>query len=51
MLQTSPFAEAGANIFQINERLGHSSDELIRTVYLHVTKTMKQRLPQNSVSS
>ncbi|MNW40145.1 site-specific tyrosine recombinase XerC [compost metagenome] len=38
----SLLAEAGADIFQIIERLGHSSDEQIRTVYLHVTKTMKK---------
>ncbi|SDF73589.1 Phage integrase family protein [Fontibacillus panacisegetis] len=38
----SLLAEAGADIFQIIERLGHSNDEQIRTVYLHVTKTMEK---------
>jgi integrase len=42
----SLLAEAGADIFQIIERLGHSSDEQIRTVYLHVTKSMKQKASQ-----
>jgi integrase len=42
----SLLAEAGADIFQIIERLGHSSDEQIRTVYLHVTKTMKKEASQ-----
>ncbi|WP_442951593.1 tyrosine-type recombinase/integrase [Paenibacillus sp. GYB004] len=42
----SLLAEAGADIFQIIKRLGHSSDEQIRTVYLHVTKTMKKEASQ-----
>ena len=42
----SLLAEAGVDIFQIIQRLGHSSDEQIRTVYLHVTKTMKQEASQ-----
>lgn len=42
--------EAGVGLEEIMERLGHSDDEIIRKVYLHVTKTKKKRLPKSSVN-
>lgn len=38
---TSLLAEAGVSLPEIMERLGHKDDETTRTVYMHVTKTMK----------
>lgn len=39
---TSLLAEAGVGIQEIMERLGHKDDEVTKSVYLHVTKTMKK---------
>ncbi|OMD42579.1 tyrosine-type recombinase/integrase [Paenibacillus odorifer] len=39
---TSLMAEAGVGLTEIMERLGHKDDETTRSVYLHVTKTMKK---------
>ncbi|WP_425060272.1 Tyrosine recombinase XerC [Sporomusa carbonis] len=43
---TSLLAEAGVGLEEIMERLGHSDDEVTRTVYLHVTKDMKKEAAQ-----
>ena len=43
---TSLLAEAGVGLEEIMERLGHSDDETTRTIYLHVTKTMKKEASQ-----
>lgn len=39
---TSLLAEAGANLPEIMERLGHKDDDTTKNVYLHVTKTVKK---------
>lgn len=39
----SLLAEAGADITEIMERVGHENDEVTRRIYLHVTKTKKER--------
>jgi len=39
---TSLLAEAGAGLEEIMQRLGHTSDDTTRRVYLHVTKDMKK---------
>jgi integrase len=39
---TSLLAEAGAELYEIMERLGHSDDKMTRAIYLHVTKTRKK---------
>lgn len=39
---TSLLAEAGAELHEIMERLGHKDDETTETVYLHVTKSRKK---------
>lgn len=38
---TSLLAEAGVNLEEIMDRLGHQDDDVTRKVYLHVTKKMK----------
>jgi len=38
---TSLLAEAGVDLPQIMDRLGHADDETTKLVYLHVTKTMR----------
>ncbi|WP_147535954.1 tyrosine-type recombinase/integrase [Bacillus marasmi] len=38
---TSLLAEAGVDIEEIMERLGHSDEKTTRKIYLHVTKVMK----------
>lgn len=40
----SLLAESGATLEQIQERLGHTDDEITRRIYLHVTKTSKANL-------
>jgi integrase len=39
---TSLLAEAGVGLQEIMERLGHKDDETTKSVYLHVTKSMKK---------
>ncbi|HEX7065423.1 MAG TPA: tyrosine-type recombinase/integrase [Bacillales bacterium] len=39
---TSLLAEAGVALDQIMDRLGHSDDQIIKNVYLHVTQNMKK---------
>lgn len=39
---TSLLAEAGVGLQEIMERLGHKDDDVTKSVYLHVTKTMKK---------
>lgn len=39
---TSLLAEAGAGLEEIMQRLGHTSDDTTRRVYLHITKDMKK---------
>lgn len=39
---TSLLAEAGVGLEQIMERLGHKDENTTRSVYLHVTKSMKK---------
>jgi len=39
---TSLLAEAGVSLEQIMDRLGHSDDQITKTVYLHVTQEMKK---------
>lgn len=43
---TSLLAEAGVDLTQIMERLGHSDDQTTKGIYLHVTKTMKKEASQ-----
>ncbi|WP_238652331.1 site-specific integrase [Paenibacillus piscarius] len=43
---TSLMAEAGVGLTEIMERLGHKDDDTTRSVYLHVTKTMKKEASQ-----
>jgi len=43
---TSLLAEVGVSLPEIMERLGHKDDETTRTVYMHVTKTMKKEASQ-----
>ncbi|MBM7663283.1 integrase [Bacillus mesophilus] len=40
---TSLLAEAGVDIEEIMERLGHSDEKTTRTIYLHVTSEMKRK--------
>jgi integrase len=39
---TSLLAEAGVSLPEIMERLGHKDDKTTRTVYMHITQTMKK---------
>jgi integrase len=39
---TSLLAEAGVGLQEIMERLGHKDDDTTKSVYMHVTKTMKK---------
>ncbi|CAM4412108.1 tyrosine-type recombinase/integrase [Paenibacillus xylanexedens] len=39
---TSLLAEAGAELHEIMDRLGHSDDKTTRSIYLHVTQTRKK---------
>lgn len=39
---TSLLAEAGVSLEAIMERLGHKSDETTKSIYLHVTKSVKK---------
>ncbi|WP_259391362.1 site-specific integrase [Paenibacillus sp. 1011MAR3C5] len=39
---TSLLAEAGANLHDIMDRLGHVDDSTTKSVYLHVTRTVKK---------
>jgi integrase len=39
---TSLLAEAGVSLEQIMDRLGHSDDQITKSVYLHVTQEMKK---------
>lgn len=41
---TSLLAEAGVELLQIMDRLGHSEDETTTQVYLHITKDRKKKL-------
>jgi len=43
---TSLLAEAGVQLHEIMERLGHKDDTVTREVYLHVTKTKKKEASQ-----
>lgn len=43
---TSLLAEAGVDLIQIMERLGHTDDQTTKGIYLHVTKTMKKEASQ-----
>lgn len=43
---TSLLAEAGVQLHEIMERLGHRDDTITRKVYLHVTKTKKKEASQ-----
>lgn len=43
---TSLLAEAGVSLEAIMDRLGHKDDKVTRTVYLHVTKTVKKEASQ-----
>lgn len=43
---TSLLAEAGVNLEQIMQRLGHKNEDTTRNVYLHVTKDMKKEASQ-----
>lgn len=38
----SLLAEAGVSLEQIQDRLGHANDDTTRTIYLHITKSMKK---------
>lgn len=40
---TSLFAEAGVPLEVISRRLGHDSSEMTRSIYLHITKTHKEK--------
>jgi len=39
---TSLLAEAGVDLEEIMQRLGHISDDTTKRVYLHITKDMKK---------
>lgn len=43
---TSLLAEAGVDLTQIMERLGHTDDATTKNIYLHITKTMKKEASQ-----
>lgn len=43
---TSLLAEAGVELHDIMDRLGHADDNTTRNVYLHVTKTQKKYVSQ-----
>ncbi|WP_078543027.1 site-specific integrase [Litchfieldia alkalitelluris] len=43
---TSLLAEANVSLEQIMDRLGHTDDQIIKNVYLHVTKEMKKEASQ-----
>ena len=43
---TSLLAEAGVDLLQIMDRLGHTDDQTTKNIYLHVTKTMKKEASQ-----
>jgi integrase len=43
---TSLLAEAGVELLQIMERLGHTDDETTTRVYLHITKDRKKEASQ-----
>lgn len=43
---TSLLAEAGANLEEIMDRLGHQDDDTTKQIYLHVTKTKKKEAAQ-----
>jgi integrase len=42
----SLLAEAGVDIETIQKRMGHSSDEVTRLIYLHVTKKRRKEAPE-----
>ena len=39
-------AEAGVNLFEIMDRLGHKDDETTTQVYLHITKEKQKKASQ-----
>ncbi|WP_373459053.1 tyrosine-type recombinase/integrase [Peribacillus sp. V2I11] len=43
---TSLLAEAGVELLQIMDRLGHTEDETTTQVYLHITKDRKKEASQ-----
>ena len=43
----SLLAESGATLEQIQQRLGHSNDDITKRVYLHVTKDSKANMITN----
>lgn len=43
----SLLAESGATLEQIQQRLGHSNDDITKQVYLHVTKDSKATMIEN----
>lgn len=43
---TSLLSEAGVNLEEIMERLGHRDDNTTRNIYLHITKTRKKKVSQ-----
>ena len=43
---TSLLAEAGVELLQIMDRLGHTDDETTTQVYLHITKDRKKEASQ-----
>lgn len=43
----SLLAESGATLEQIQQRLGHSNDDITKRVYLHVTKDSKATMVEN----
>lgn len=45
---TSLMAEAGVDLLEIMDRLGHKDDETTTQVYLHITKE-KQKRPLKSL--
>lgn len=47
---TSLLAEAGVNLTEIMDRLGHEDDSVTRRIYLHVTKTKKIEASQKFAS-
>lgn len=42
----SLLAEAGANLDEIMERVGHGDAKITRSIYLHITKTRKREVAQ-----
>lgn len=46
---TSLLAEAGVELEEIMDRLGHKDDEVTRNVYLHVTSVRKRELQTNLI--